>query len=196
MDIHYEKDLVINGRIISYKGIFRYDEVFRIINKTLEKKGYQKREKKSEELVKEEGKKTFVELRPYKHISNYVTLLIKIKIDMDNITEMSKKFETGMKKFQQGDLTFTFDAWLLSDYRNRWGMKPWAFFIKGVIRKLLYRWPLEDSYRDELVGDTAYLNSEIKKLLKSYQPSSGGIVKDSEVREKVAEEIKKEMEKQ
>tara|TARA_Y100000310_G_scaffold343216_1_gene449837 strand:- start:1814 stop:2395 length:582 start_codon:yes stop_codon:yes gene_type:complete len=190
MDIHYEKDLVINNRTINYKGIFRYDEVFKIINESLEKRGYQKLEKKTEELVSETGRRTYVELRPYKHKSNYVKLMIKIKISMENVTEMVKEFEIGKKKFQQGDLNFVFDSWFLSDYRNRWGMKPWAFFMKGVMRKLVYRWPLEDSYRDELVDDTGYINSQIKKLLKSYHPTSPGFVSDEEVSKKVAEEIK------
>ena len=195
MDIHYEKELVINNRTINYKGIFRYEEVFKVINETLDKNGYVKVEKKSEELVSESGRKTYLELRPYKQISNYVTLLIKIKISMDNVTEMVKEFETGKKKFQQGDLNFIFDAWYLTDNRNRWGMKPYVYFLKGIIRKFIFRWPLEDSFKDTLMGDTAYLNAQIKKLLKSYQPDTAGIVSDEEVREKVAEEIRKESEK-
>ena len=153
MDIHYERELVINGREIKYKGIFRYDELFRLINDTLVNRGYDKQEKKSEELVTEKGRRTYVELRPYKIKSNYITLMIKIKIILDKVTETVKEYESGKKKFQQGDVNIIFDSWILSDYRNRWGSKPFIFFWKGIIRKLLYRWPLEDSFKNELVNN-------------------------------------------
>src|SRR3989344_9320542 len=137
MDIHYERELVINGREIKYKGIFRYDELFSLINDTLVNRGYEKQEKKSEELVTEEGRRTYVELRPYKIKSNYVTLSIKIKIIMDKVTETVKEYDGGKKKFQQGDLNIIFDSWVLSDYRSRWGSKPFVFFWRGIIKKLL-----------------------------------------------------------
>ena len=66
-----EKNLIINGREFNYQGIFRMDQIFSTINRCLEEKGYQKREKKSEELVVEQGRKIIVELRPYKEVSNY-----------------------------------------------------------------------------------------------------------------------------
>jgi len=189
MDIHYERDLVINGREIKYKGIFRYDELFSLINKVLVDKGYVKQEKKTEELVTEDGRRTYVELRPYKIKSNYVTLSIKIKIIMDKVIEAVKGYEGGKKKFQQGDLSIIFDSWILSDYRSRWGMKPFVFFWKGVIKKLLYKWPLEEGFRNELVDDTVYINTQIKQLLKSYQPELAPQLSDEEVRRRIAEEI-------
>ena len=189
MDIHYERELVINGREIKYKGIFRYDELFSLINDTLVNRGYEKQEKKSEELVTEEGRRTYVELRPYKIKSNYVTLSIKIKIIMDKVTETAKEYDGGKKKFQQGDLSIIFDSWILSDYRSRWGMKPFVFFWKGVIKKLLYKWPLEEGFRNELVDDTVYINTQIKQLLKSYQPELAPQLSDEEVRRRIAEEI-------
>ncbi|HLC88780.1 MAG TPA: hypothetical protein VJG49_01965 [Candidatus Nanoarchaeia archaeon] len=189
MEIHYEKDLVINGREIKYKGLFRYDELFSLINAALVNQGYEKREKKTEELVTEEGRRTYVELRPYKIKSSYVTLMIKIKIIMDKVTETVKEYEGGKKKFQQGDLNIIFDSWILSDYRSRWGMKPFVFFWKGIIKKLLYRWPLEAGFRDELVDDTVYVHTQIKQLLRSYQPEAAARLSDEEVRRRIAEEM-------
>jgi len=189
MEIHYEKDLVINGREIKYKGLFRYDELFSLINAALVNQGYEKREKKTEELVTEEGRRTYVELRPYKIKSSYVTLMIKIKIIMDKVTETVKEYEGGKKKFQQGDLNIIFDSWILSDYRSRWGMKPFVFFWRGIIKKLLYRWPLEAGFRDELVDDTVYVHTQIKQLLRSYQPEAAARLSDEEVRRRIAEEM-------
>ena len=117
-----EKNLVVNNKELTYSGIFRVDDIFTTINKALEAKGYTKREKKSEELVTPLGRLLSLELRPYKEVSNYMTLMIKIKIALDNVTET---VEDG-KKFQKGDVHISFDAWSLTDYEHRWGMKPWT----------------------------------------------------------------------
>ena len=59
MEPYYEGNLVINNRELIYKGIFRVDDLFREINMALQERGYTPREKKSEELVTEAGRKTF-----------------------------------------------------------------------------------------------------------------------------------------
>lgn len=188
----YEKNLIINSRELKYKGIFRVEELFATVNQALVEKGYEKREKKTEELVTEEGRRTYVELRPLKIMSNYVSLMLKIKFNLDNITETTETVAGVKKKFQQGDVNLIFDAWYLTDYEKRWGMKPFVFFMKGLINKFLYQFPLEKSFRAELVSDTAYIYAQIKKLFQSYHYQPPKIVMDEEVRKKVAEEIDRE----
>lgn len=188
----YEKNLIINNRELKYRGIFRYDELFSVINQALEERGYQKREKKSEELVTEKGKKIYLELRPFKTKSSYITLMIKIKIALNYLTETTEKLEGRKRSFQQGDVLITFDAWTMTDYEQRWGMKPWVYFMKGMIHKFLYKFPLESGFTGELVGDTAYIYAKIKKLLNSYRPSAERQPTEEEIRKQMEEEIKRE----
>ena len=185
----YEKDLVINGRELKYKGIFRADELFVTINQALEQKNYVKQEKKTEELVTEEGRRTYVELRPLKSKSSVVTLMLKIKITLNNVTETRETIDSEKRKFQQGDVNIVFDSWYLADYDKRCGMKPFVFFMRGLINKVFYQFPLEKGFRSELVSDTAYVYAQIKKLFESYHPALPRVVMDEEVRRKVAEEI-------
>ena len=194
MDTHCEKNLIINNRELKYSGIFRANELMAAINRALESKGYKKREKKSEERVTPEGRKSYVELRPYKEKTSYVTLMIKIKIIVDNLTEDVEEVNGVKQKFQNGNLIIIFDAWSLTDYENRWGMKPWAFFLKGFINKFIYTFPQESGYFGELTGDTAYIYAHIKKLLDSYKHEAGVIVKEEDIRKSVEEDIKKEVE--
>ena len=189
MEHHFLKDLVINSRELKYKGIFRIDELFAATNTALEAREYEKREKKTEETVTDKGRKIYVELRPYKMKSSYVTLMIKIKFILDNITETVEEVKGQTKKFQQGDVLVIFDAWSLTDYEHRWEMKPLIYFLKGFIRKFLYKFPLEENFRAELVVDTAYIYAQIKKMLRSYRPETSKIVSDEEVRKKIEEEI-------
>lgn len=189
IDTHCEKNLVVNNRELIYKGIFKADELFSVINQALEKRGYEKREKKTEELVREEGRKTYIELRPYKVMTNYVTLMIKIKIDLDGITEAVEEIKGEKRKFQQGDVKIVFDAWSLTDYENRWGMKPWAFFLKAFINKFIFNFPTETGFTGLLVGDTAFVYAQIMKLLKSYKYEAGKVVKEEDVIKSVEEDI-------
>lgn len=191
-ELNFEKNLIINNRELKYRGIFRADELFTAINQALEERGYQKREKKSEELVTEKGKRTYVELRPFKVKTNYATLMIKIKITLDYLTETAEKLKGEKRLFQQGDVLIAFDAWSMTDYENRWGMKPWVYFLKGMINKFLYQFPLEAGFTGELVGDTAYIYAKIKKLLSSYRPTAGKQPTEEEIRKQMEEVIKKE----
>lgn len=164
-----EKNLVINNRTLTYKGIFRVDELLSTINSALEKLDYQKQEKKSEETVFPSGRRTYIELRPFKIKTNYVTLMIKIKICLDKIIETTKIVDDVKRTFQQGDVTIIFDAWSITDYGSRWGMKPLFFFLKSVVNKYIYHFPLEESFTGKLVSDTNYLSGQVRALFDLYK---------------------------
>ncbi len=164
-----EKNLVINNRIISYKGVFRIKEVFSTINNSLDQLGYQKQEKKTEESVDPSGRSTYIELRPFKVKSTYETLMIKIKIILNNVTEVTKRVDGIPKKFQQGDVNIIIDSWSLTNYVQRWGMKPFFYFLKGFVNKYIYHFPLEEGFIDELKSDTNYLTDQLKSLFSLYK---------------------------
>ncbi|MFA6460731.1 MAG: hypothetical protein WCV90_00560 [Candidatus Woesearchaeota archaeon] len=191
---HYlEKALIINGREIKYKGIYRADELFTAINQALEQHGYEKREKKSEETVSDSGRRTYVELRPYKNVSNYVRLMIKIKIMLDNTTETAEVINGEKRLYQNGDVIITFDAWSLTDYANRWSMKPWAFFMKGIIHKFVKKFPLESGFTGELVKDTAHIYAKVKFLLNSYKVETGKLTTEDDIKKQVEMQLMSEL---
>ncbi len=187
-----EKNLIINNRELPYQGIFRADELFSAINRALQDKGYVRLEKKSEELVTPLGRLHQLELRPYKIMTNYITLMIKIRITLDNVTDAVLKRDGIKEKFQRGDVHIAFDAWSLTDYERRWGMKPWMYFVKAVINKYIYKFPYEEGTINEVAADTAYIYVQIKKLLHSYEGKEVAVPKEKEVRKKVEEEMLRE----
>ncbi|MEK6951232.1 MAG: hypothetical protein AABX13_05925 [Nanoarchaeota archaeon] len=195
LETHCEKNLVINGRELKYSGIFRSDELFAAINQALRERGYERREKKTEETVTVEGKRTLIELRPYKEKTSYVALMLKIRIILEKVTEtvQPRPGQQYKEKFQQGDILLIFDAWSMTDYEARWGLKPWAYFLKGLINKFLYTWPLEAGFMGEVMSDTAYIYARAKKLLLSYQPERAKPPAEEEIRRKVEEEMEEEM---
>lgn len=185
MEQYYEKDLVINNRELRYSGIFRISDLFMTINRILDQKGYVKREKKSEELVTESGRKLYFELRPYLETTNYVTIMIKIKISIDDMTD---KVVDDIK-YQKGDIWIAFDAWFMTDSQSRWTQKPWVFFLKGMINKYIYTWPLEAGFRDKVTGDTAAIYGQLRTLFKSYHPEHRQLVKEDEIMKEIAKEV-------
>lgn len=195
VDTQYEKDLIINNRQLKYSGIFRARELFAVINRALEERGYTKQEKKTEETVTESGKRTLVELRPFKEKSNYVMLMIKMKVHLNDITEKIEETDGHTQKYDSGKVEIIFDAWSMTDYESRWGMKPLVFFLKGLINKFVYTFPLESGFHGELVGDTAYIYAQIKRLLNSYGPGKVRYKSEMEILAEVEREMATEASK-
>lgn len=190
-----EKNLVINQKKIVYRGIFRADELLSAIKETLQERGYSYMEKKSEELVTPAGRVLQMEIRPTKNVAQYMSLMIKVHVVLDNVTETVKEVSGTKQKFQQGDVFIAFDAWSLTDYEGRWMTKPLNFFLKGVIHKYIYKFPMEEGFIRQLVGDTAYVYGKVKNLLQSYEGKKLPPLKEEEVMKKVEEEMVKEAEK-
>ena len=191
METYWQRDLVINNREVRYDGIFNFDEVMRTLKSALREKGYEWKEKRTEETVMEEGRKSFLEARPFKVKTDYITLMMKIKINLINTGEIVQELPGRKRRMQQGEISLVFDAWFLSDYEHRWGMKPVVMFIKGLINKFLYPLPREEGIRGELVADTTYVAGQIRKLFHSYGPEKTLQMSEEEIRKKVDEEIRR-----
>jgi hypothetical protein len=186
-----EKNLIINHKKIEYHGIFRTDELFAALNRALQEKGYTKREKKSEELVTPSGRLLQMELRPFKPVTQYMNLMIKIHLTFDNVTETTKEISGIKHRFQEGDVMIYFDAWSMTDYEGRWGVKPLNYFLKGVIHKYLYKFPLEEGFIRQLVGDTVYIYNQVRNLLQSYEGKKVKPLLEQEILKNVEEEMAK-----
>ena len=189
-----EKNLIINHKRITYQGLFRTDEFFSILHRALKEKGYAFREKKSEELVTPSGRLLQLELRPSKNVSQYMALMIKIHLTFDNVTDTTKQMAGVKQRFQQGDLQILFDAWSMTDYESRWGAKPLNYFLKGVIHKYIYKFPLEEGFMRQLVSDTVYIYNQVRNLLQSYEGKKIAPMLEQEVIGKVEEEFLKRTE--
>lgn len=190
LETQYEKFLVINNRVISHDGTFVIDEVFQLINKVLQERHYARREKRSEDSITEEGHSVFVELRPWKEKTHYVTLKMTLKIHFTGVRNVVREIQGMKKAFQEGEASVIMDAWYMTEWEYRWGMKPLMFFLKGVINKLVYVFPQEAGYKDELVEDAAYLTARLKQLFRSYREPEVALPPEEDVRKAVEEEIK------
>ena len=111
---------------------------------------------------------------------------------MDTVTETAVVLR-GEKRSSKWRDTAAFDAWSLTDYANRWGMKPWVFFLKGIIHKYFKKFPLEGGFSGILVTDTAHLYARVKALLNSYKEETGKISTEEDIRKQVEMQMMSEL---
>ncbi len=189
-----ERRLVINGRTLKYSGIFHISELFSSINVALQEKGYTLQEKRHEEVVTENGKNIFFELRPYKEKTSSIMLLIKIKINLKNVVEQVQELQGNIFKFDKGDIEIVFDSWSYSDEENRWGANPVTYVISAVIDKIFYSLPELNNFKGEVAGDTGFVYSKIRSLLSSYRRRDVKYVPDEDVRKQIESEIEEAQE--
>lgn len=183
-----ETDLVVDAKELRYKGIFRVDELFKVINKSVEIKGYSKNEKRSEEVVTEAGRRIFLELRPKKEVGPGAFLLIKIRITLDSLTEKIELVSGQKRNVHHGDVLIVFDGWLETKYEDRYHQAPIRFFIKGLINKYIYPILPEGKYKGEVISDINFIESELLKSLKVFRKG------DEESKQTYEYIVKKEIE--
>ncbi len=186
-----ENTLVINHRELNYKGIFRSEDVFRLINKVLAQKGYAKNEKRSEEVNTDEGRRFLVELRPSKSKTTYLKLEMRMRITFDNVTSVVEEREHGKERFEVGTVHIIFDGWVKTDYQNRWTQNPYSFFLKAWIHKYVYRFKLDDQYSGEIFSDTAYMYGQLRALFDSYVPKAAPKGHEKDVMKDVELDVEK-----
>ena|SRR3989344_913905 len=191
MKTGFERNLVINNKELKYSGIFNPNDIFNAINKALKSKGYEKREKKTEELVSSEQRDNYIELRPIKVKSEITSLMIKIKIRYKNTKETIKEINGVKRKFLQGDVSIVFDAWVLTDFEHHIMMSPMIYFLRAFVNKFIHKISFQANLTSEVMEDTAFIYGQLKKLFKEYDGKIGEKVKEEEVRRKVEEEIGK-----
>ena len=191
MKTGFERNLVINNKELKYSGIYNPNDIFNTINKALKTKGYEKREKRTEELVSSEQRDNYIELRPIKVKSEITSLMIKIKIRYKNTKETIKEINGVKRKFLQGDVSIVFDAWVLTDFEHHIMMSPMIYFLRAFVNKFIHKISFQANLTSEVMEDTAFIYGQLKKLFKEYDGKIGEKVKEEEVRRKVEEEIGK-----
>ena len=164
-----EKNLVVDQKILEYRGLFEFDEMIRTLDSLVKSKGYELQEKKAEEKVSEEEKEIHLELRPLKRVTNYQTLMIKVTINAKNLTEEIHAVGGKKRHFHKGNLSLVFDGWSLTDFERKTQERMLNYLIRGVISKYLYRSPTEGKIIGGLKSDVDFVFNQLKSFLNLYK---------------------------
>ena len=164
-----QKSLIVNGLPLHYTGVFIYEEFYTVLKDSLIQRGYKLHEKRFEERAGDKGKSLFIELRPLKIKAAWLSETMRIRIYLIDVRDVVLETEGIPITFQEGTIDMSFDGWITFGIRHRWGNNPTFYFIKSVINKYVYRFPLEGGMDGEVASDTRFVLGQVKAHLGLYK---------------------------
>ena len=159
---------LIDGRSLSYEGVFNLKDLYRIIDSWFKDRGYDKQEIKNWEDVSENEKQIVIEIIPYKKVSDYARIDIRLFMIFSKIAEIEVEKDSLKFKMNKGRAEFYFDAYVVTDYENKWESRPIFFFIKNVFDKWIYR-IYTSNYDSEAIRDATEIENEIRSYLNMHR---------------------------
>jgi hypothetical protein len=163
-----EREVIIDKLRLDYEGLFSLPELYKMIDEWFEEKNYDKREIKNVERVAQDGKYVEIEIMPWKKVSDYAKNEIRIRMFFSDIRDVEVEKDGVKVKLNQGKIQMVFDAYLTTDYENRWEAKPFFFFLRTIFDKYLYE-PWQGGFQRGVRKDAMSLHDQIKSFLNLYR---------------------------
>jgi len=157
-----EEYLVIDGLEFAYRGLFDFNHLLRYIKKIFAQHSYTVLEKEKEAKIKSTGKDFYIEFFAEKEKTKFEKLTIILRLNITNMTNTEVVIDSKIKKLNQADITAIFDAWLITDFKERW-TAPWYFFAKILFRHGFTK--MGERFEDELINDTNTIYENLKAYL-------------------------------
>jgi len=163
-----EREIVVDKLRLAYEGLFSAKELYNLIDGWFFEKGYDKRENRNTEIVRPEGKYIEIELEPWKKVTDYARNVIKVRIIIEDLKEVVVEKDHHKVKLNHGKLKFVFDAYLDTDYENKWEGKPVFYFLRTIFDKYIYK-PFTIGFETGVKDDLNQLHTQIKAFLNLYR---------------------------
>ncbi|MGM5488296.1 MAG: hypothetical protein ACQESG_05075 [Nanobdellota archaeon] len=130
-----EREVIVNKKRITYEGLFDSKGVYKLIEDYFDDLNYDKVEKKNIEVVKPEGKYVEIVMEPYKKISDYINVIVKLRLILSDLKDVEIEREKKKVKVNQGKLQIVIDGYYETDHQNKWQANPINFFLRTVFNK-------------------------------------------------------------
>jgi hypothetical protein len=163
-----ERTLVIDQQKLSYDGLFDLAELYRLIDSWFYEKGWDKYEHINEEQTTPEGRQIRLVLEPWKSITDYFKIIIRIKANFNDIKDIEVEKEGKKVRLNQGEVKMIFDGYVLSDRHGRWNKKPFLWFLSIIFNKYLFKENYNKAER-WLLSDLDDFYQRIKSFLNTYK---------------------------
>lgn len=132
-----EKKVLIDGKVVSYNGLFRADELYGIIRRFFSERGYFMNETNNQEDVLENGRQIVVKMEPTKFLSDYAKSQIVIQLTIKGLQDKVVTIDGHKQKYQHGSVSIKGSAILLTDIRGRYEDSGGAFVFRILIDKFI-----------------------------------------------------------
>jgi hypothetical protein len=165
-----ERTLVVDQQKLSYEGLFDLAELYRLIDSWFYEKGWDKYEHVNHELMTQQGRQVRLVLEPWKSITDYFQIIIRIKANFNNITDVEIEKEGGKTRLNQGDVKMIFDGYVVSDRQGKWNKSPFLWFLSIIFNKYFFK-KHHNKAEQWLKSDLDDLYQRIKSFLNVYKYS-------------------------
>ena len=157
------KNITFND-VLNYNGIIDLKGLYNMMNKWLDENKYDRLEEESYEFILPEGKQVTFVIRPYKKISDYSKIEIKIELDCQKLKEVVVKKDGAREKLYKGELNIAFHTFLVTDRERSWENPPVVFFLRTLLERFVYRNYIEKE-EEMVVKHKNQLMREVKGYL-------------------------------
>lgn len=157
-----EKDFV--GDVVKYgfSGVIPVDDLYKAIQKWAKIYGYKIIEKEHKTTAGMDKREHAFVWTVDKKASDYIKYDIDVEVKVKNLREV--KVKEAKKKYYQGDIAFSFAAYLTKDYEDIYGKNPLVKFTREVFDKYVTESKMKVMER-ELTKQRDNLINEIKSFL-------------------------------
>jgi len=163
-----EKTLVVDQLKLSYEGLFDLGELYALIDGWFYEKGWDKYERLNQEQITPAGRQIRLILEPWKSVTDYFKLIIRIKAHFVDVKDVEVEKEGQRFKLNQGEIKFIFDGYVVSDRRGLWNSRPLYWFLSIVFNKYIFKEHYNKAER-WLLSDLDDLYQKIKSFLNVYK---------------------------
>ena len=149
---------------LEYEGLFDAKAMMKVLEDWAFDKGYFLVEKRHGESTKPEGKIIDLDLEPFKKFTDYAKSIIKIRIQMQQVKDITVDRDNRKVKLQEGKIMFTFDGILETDYEHRWETKPLFYVTRTLFQKYVFS-PFIGGFERGVKEDLLALKNNLKAFL-------------------------------
>ncbi len=126
------------GKHLSYEGYFDFAKLWRLVRTFMGDRGYGYMEKEHNEMVKEKGKDIFIHVDVERELSTYVRTRIVTKCTVSHLTDVEIQHDGKHLSLNEGNVSFEFEAYVITDFEGRFAGKGSRFFIRTVLEKFIF----------------------------------------------------------
>ncbi len=159
-----EVKVLIDRKPLVYEGIFRMDELWALISRYIKSRGHVIVELRNEEKVTDDGKDIFIEIAPYRKISDYLKKEVVLEIYVRKLKDKTVRIDGKQQKYQYGEIEIRFSALLHTDWRSRWEGTGFYFLMRVLLDRFV-RYDVVREAENETVKDCLDLQEEIRAYL-------------------------------
>ena len=134
-----ERKLIIDQLKFSYEGLFTTSELYALITSWFYEKGYDWNEKINHETVTPEGRQIHLVLLPWKNISDFYKIQMRLVINFIDVKEIEVRQNGQSLLLNQGLVKITFDGYVVSDRYDLWINRPLYWFLMLLGQRYFHR---------------------------------------------------------